>query len=278
MNPTAFGIREKADAEIVDQAMRYIQTNDIDKALESLKDVISHTPTDYCNEYDIEGVHYVKFWDKNQFVHYVTWKRQFDSIGETIWVPNAYPRAYYYLGYILVHKKQYKAALNYLTLALQLEPSNPAIVFEVANAHTALGNSSEAIRLFETINKESEYVTGKDYARSLRGKGIALIDEGKLLEAENALSESLKGDPGNQLAQNELIYISQLKAGRVKKPSGKTITSATGVVECKYCRGIQNLSIIKVEGEAVYICSTCKDNQVYKSDETKKSFWRLFSK
>ena len=192
-------------------------------------------------------------------------------IGEINWTPNAYPRAHYYLGYILIHKKQFEAALPYLSAGNLLEPTNPAIIFELANAHIALGNSAQSIDFFNKINKESEYVSGKDIARSLRGKGIALIDQGKLDEAEDALLESLKGDPGNQLASNELVYISQLRKGRIPIAPGKTITSKSAVVECNYCRSIQSLSIVEVDGEAVYICSKCKDSQIYQSRSVKKT-------
>lgn len=271
---------EKTDANIVDKAIQLLHENELDDAAQLLKEVILNTPNDYSNEYNIDNARYIKFWDKNQFVHYVTWKRQFDEIGEIIWVPNAYPRAHYYLGYILIHRKQFKAALPYLSAGNLLEPTNPAIIFELANAHIALGNSVQAIDLFNKINKESEYVSGKDYARSLRGKGIALIDRGKLDEAENALLGSLKGDPGNQLASNELVYISQLRKGRVPLSPGKTITSKAAVVECKYCGTVQNLSIIEVEGASVYICPNCKDSQIYQSSGGKKakSKWRWFSK
>ena len=278
MNLATENSREKSDADIVDKAIGFIQANDLGKAFELLKSVISHTPTNYSNEYDIGDVHYIKSWDKNQFVHYVTWKRQYDNIGETIWVPNAYPKAHYYAGYILIHRKQHEAALPYLKAGNQLEPTNPALIFEQANAHMAMGNSTEAIELFNKVNKESEYVTGKDFSRSLRGKGIALIDAGRLDEAESALLKSLKGDPGNKLAQDELVYISHLKKGNDPSHPGETITSLASKVECKYCRDIQNLSIIKVDGEAVYICSKCSDSQVYKSNQVKKSKWRLFSK
>jgi tetratricopeptide (TPR) repeat protein len=262
---------EKTDAEIVDKAIQLLHENELDAAIKILREVVLNTPNEYSNEYDIEDVRYIKFWDKNQFVHYVTWKRQFDVIGEINWVPNAYPRAHYYLGYILIHKKQFEAALPYLSAGNLLEPTNPAIIFELANAHLALGNSAQAIDLFNNINKESEHVSGKDYARSLRGKGIALIDQGKLDEAEGALLESLKGDPGNQLASNELVYISQLRKGRIPQATGKTITSKSAVVECNYCRTIQNLSIVEVNGEAVYICSKCKDSQIYQSQSVKKT-------
>ncbi len=278
MNSVTERRTEKSDAERVDKAIQLLHEGELDAAIKLLREVVLNTPNDYSNEYNIDDVHYIKFWDKNQFVHYVTWKRQFDVIGEINWVPNAYPRAHYYLAYILIHKKQFEAALPYLSAGNVLEPTNPAIIFELANAHLALGNSAQAIDLFNKINQESEYVSGKDYARSLRGKGIALIDQGKLDEAEGALLESLKGDPGNQLASNELVYISQLRKGRIPQAPGKTITSKAAVVECRYCRTIQDLSIIEVDGEAVYICSKCKDGQIFKSRNVKKSKWGWFRK
>lgn len=49
---------------------------------------------------------------------------------------------------------------------------------------------------------------------ALRGMGFMLIELNRLDEAEQALRDSLKLDPGNDVALNELAYIRELRAAK----------------------------------------------------------------
>ena len=60
---------------------------------------------------------------------------------------------------------------------------------------------------------------------ALRGMGFALIEQGKLDEAEKKYKESLKADPDNKLALSELEYIKKLKA---EKAAGEVFTGGHG--------------------------------------------------
>jgi tetratricopeptide (TPR) repeat protein len=51
-------------------------------------------------------------------------------------------------------------------------------------------------------------------APALRGMAFSLIDLGDLDKAEAVLTESLKVDPGNEVAQIELEYIRRLRASK----------------------------------------------------------------
>lgn len=52
-----------------------------------------------------------------------------------------------------------------------------------------------------------------------RGRGFALIELGRLPEAETAYQKSLEIEPGNKIAQHELEYIEKLKAGGQRAPA-----------------------------------------------------------
>lgn len=58
----------------------------------------------------------------------------------------------------------------------------------------------------------------RDRARLLRGRGFALIELNRVDEAETAFRDSLKAEPGNPLAFNELLYITQLRQGGASAP------------------------------------------------------------
>jgi Flp pilus assembly protein TadD len=53
----------------------------------------------------------------------------------------------------------------------------------------------------------------------LRGRGFALIELGRLDEAEKAYRDSLNSEPNNARALNELTYIGRLRAGGPTAPS-----------------------------------------------------------
>lgn len=68
----------------------------------------------------------------------------------------------------------------------------------------------------------------KDKARMLRGRGFALIELRRLDEAESTFRESLKAEPGNALAFNELRYIAQLRQGGPSAPSALIMPNQPG--------------------------------------------------
>jgi cytochrome c-type biogenesis protein CcmH/NrfG len=58
----------------------------------------------------------------------------------------------------------------------------------------------------------------------LRKKGYALTELGRLDDAEVAYRDSLRSQPGNPVAENELAYIAHLKSGSQKPSQGSMLT------------------------------------------------------
>ena len=74
---------EQADAEQVDNALRAINDGHHDAAGKILLDVISRAPASYTFRFE-DGLNVaIKFWDKNEFLHYVTFLQDRGLVRES---------------------------------------------------------------------------------------------------------------------------------------------------------------------------------------------------
>ena len=144
-------------------------------------------------------------------MEYVGWANSIEQKGDIIWVLNAYPRAYYYLGYLWFELGNFETALNFIDQGLNLDPTNPVLHNEKAQALVGLKRLPEALQIYEQIISFTGFVTHHNKAVALRGKGFIMIEMGNLSEAENAFYQSQKFEPDSELAIKELKYIQQLR-------------------------------------------------------------------
>lgn len=89
----------------------------------------------------------------------------------------------------------------------------PSLVSERGIALFKMKRLSEALAAYES-GLTLPGLTDMDRARMLRGRGVSLIELGRLDEAVLAFQDSLKAEPKNPLALNELGYIAELRRGR----------------------------------------------------------------
>src|SRR5262249_21087967 len=158
--------------------------------------VIGNCPTGYTNSSEApDGGTVIKFWSQHDFIHYVMWQKQQGIECGVQWVGNAYPRAYYYLGFICVKNRQYGPALQYLTRGQELEPTNPKFNFEKAQALVHSGDKAAALALYQAVTEVGPQISARDLAVAQRGRGFVLIDLGRLEEAEAAFRSSLEIEP-----------------------------------------------------------------------------------
>lgn len=203
---------EPQDSRLVDRAVELIQSAETEEAQSILMGVISRTPEDYSSKIESDGKLYIKFWDRNHFLNYAAWHETNGRREEVIWLPNAYPRAYFYLAYIYFENGQYETATKILDEGLLLEPHNPKLINEKAQAMVGLGRYQNALPLYEDVLALRGFINPPDKALSLRGKGLVLIEEGQLEPAEECFRESLHYEADNKLAKDELRYIEVLRS------------------------------------------------------------------
>lgn len=264
---------ESEDAKRVDKAMEFLFSSDIDKSEQLLLSVCANTPDNYVNETENDEGMVIKFWDQKSFVHYVMWNESHGISKGVTWMGNAYPRAYFYLGFIAVKKKQFNNAFEYLDKGQQLEPSNPKFKFEKGQALLHAGRKEDALVVFENIGEPGPYCSDRDMATGLRGRGSVLIELERLDEAKSAFKESLKLDPDNKIAQSELQYIDYLEQGGSPYDVGYQLvesSSTENITECSFCGQQYKIGeIIMENGVPVSICSKC-------NGKINKKWWQFW--
>lgn len=146
---------------------------------------------------------------------------------KTVAVVNPYSILSLYLGSYYNEIGRHEEAVRVLDRGLALNAAHgsefaetlPSLISERAVALAQLKRFPEALEGYES-GLRLPGVEDRDKARMLRGRGYVLTELGRLDEAEAAYQESLKLEPGNRIALNELEYIKGLRAGGEKTPGG----------------------------------------------------------
>lgn len=116
-------------------------------------------------------------------------------------------------GFALIDLGRLAEAGPFLKKAADMAPLESHYINEYAEWHKTNRNWQQAYDLFSEASSVAEFTPENDRkavkARSLRGMGFALIELGKLDEAEKLFKESLKLVPKNPSALNELQYIKE---------------------------------------------------------------------
>lgn len=250
--------RESSDAKKVDSALAAIGDGRFDRAESILLEVIANTPDVYTNVVEGDDGISIKFWDQTAFIHYVTWKER--PKHNVQWIGNAYPRAYYHLGFLCVKRKDFNRAIAYLDDGLRLEPTNPKFLFEKAQALVHTRRFEEALALYDQVSEVGAYVSGSDIAVRHRGRGFVLIELGRLDDAEAAFRASLEIEPENGIALNELTYIEHLRCGGRQAPPEAVPSISPDLSTCAVCGGgIENGFVVSFQGTPLSICHKCKN-------------------
>jgi tetratricopeptide (TPR) repeat protein len=251
---------ETQDAAKVDQAVAAILAGTTAEAEALLLSVIANTPAEYSNTAEEpDGTLKIKFWDQNEFIHYVMWQKQKGTERKIRWVKNAYPRAYFYLGFICVKTKQYKQALEYLEQGQALEPTNPKFSFEKAQALVHSGEKEQALALYQAVHEVGPHVSARDLAIAHRGRGFALIELNRLDEAEAAFKSSLEIEPNSSIAMGELQYIARLRKGERALPGKAVQTQPQNIWKCLVCGiSLTKGTIVTVNDVPHFVCEKCR--------------------
>ncbi|HEV3144173.1 MAG TPA: hypothetical protein VGZ47_09840 [Gemmataceae bacterium] len=206
-----FASAEAEDAQLVNKAVDRIGKKDFQGAQALLLEVVSRTPSNYVNQFETDGKVYIKFWDMPEFLGYIAIMQEKGPVKDVIWLPNAYPRAFFYLAYLQIELGNLKQALDYLDHGLILHPDHPKLMNEKAQALTGLRRFREALTIDERAFVDNTYTNLHDKALSLRGRGFVLIELGDLEAAEESFRRSLEYEPESPVVPQELAYIQQLR-------------------------------------------------------------------
>lgn len=266
--------QEEQDAQKVQNSLSFLMNGQLPKALEILDEVVAQTPGDYVFQYKEDDKLYIKFWDQEHFLHYITWQKKDPQLvsEELVWLPNAYARAYYHLGFIMVKMKNYEKAIEYLEQGQSLEPHYPIFYNEKGHAYACLKHFSKSLAQYNEVKGIDAHTTASMYAMALRGKAFVYIELGKVEEAEVLLKESLQYDPESRVALNELMYIAHLRAGG--ESSGMETKETTGqnfnqCARCDMVMGEDGGVVFNYQGRLLFLCSPCEK-------KVNKKWWQFW--
>ncbi|HOE18727.1 MAG TPA: tetratricopeptide repeat protein [Syntrophorhabdaceae bacterium] len=260
---------EQEDAEKTNQALAAINQGDLVTARVILEHVVSHTPEKYIYSYEVDGELFIKFWNSIEFLQYITW---FESQGEkrpAVFLLRAYPRAYFYLGFIDIEEGRYEKALAHFEASLRLEPDQPLILIEMSVAYSKMNRHDEALSCLDRALLVRPWISSLNRARALRGKGIILIELKQFEQAQECLVESLKYEPENEIALSELHYIGELLTGDILPRQMKYWKRKDIEQRCDHCgkelveEQVDKFYMMNTEGNLVFVCSNCSTLDKY---------------
>lgn len=248
--------REALDAEQVDAAVALIADGELAEAERLLADVAVRTPAQYelvcLNGTQLD----IKFWDLSDFLHYVMWQQKHGVERGITWIPSAYPRALYYLGFLRVKQGRYLDAIEFLDRGERLEPTNPNFRLERAQAIARMERYQDSLAYYQQVRELGPHTSAKHLGLALRGEGFALIELARLDEAEACFRQSLEFDPESPVAANELAYIQELRRGK-KRATTEIVQTLNNPTACFRCGAPEPAVVTEYCGRVLCFCDAC---------------------
>ncbi len=100
----------------------------------------------------------------------------------------------------------------------KLEGDHPELWSQKGVVLAKLKRHSEALDAYTRATTIRDWAPSDQIARGLRGRGVQLVDLGRLDAAEQVLQKSLKLEPDSEVAKNELEYVAQQRSKEAAKP------------------------------------------------------------
>jgi Flp pilus assembly protein TadD len=163
----------------------------------------------------------IAYWDQQEFLECSQQDSQ--RYKKSIeWTAFSYTRVWYLLAFIAIEDKQGAEAERAIDQALALEPDRALLLNEKA---TILQQSQAKLaeglaynhKAIDSQRCTSAAARKANLSRAWRSLGVTLIDLGKFDEADTALGESLKVDPGNRMTMNELVYLEKMRGNKPQR-------------------------------------------------------------
>jgi tetratricopeptide (TPR) repeat protein len=198
---------EDADIKKLNDVNTLIANNDKDGALALLNPILSQCESSIAAS--DKKIIYV--FNVAEFLEYVAIMK---SKEDVIWKKDLCPDAYKTAAFIYVAANDKEKAFKYLDKAIEIAPFWADPHTERGYLLGQQGDLAAALMEYEkAIELADKYKTSAPVKPlALRGLGFILIEMNELDRAETAFKESLKLEPNNKLAENELEYIRQLQA------------------------------------------------------------------
>lgn len=162
----------------------------------------------FCNELARANLTLVNVTTASEYEQYLR-ERPGDNPVE--WVDHACPAAYKAAAFLAIEEKAPPdVALGFLDQAIAIAPYWSDPLSEKGFLLNQIGRSSEALDAYQrAIELQTTFDNSANQNKAIawRGLGYTYVELGDLDKAQQAYEESLKLDPGNAIATDELEYI-----------------------------------------------------------------------
>lgn len=265
MNITKY---EEEDALKVNKAVNLIinlNQENCNLSSKILFDVIKNTPENYVYKFISDRKLHIKFWNKDEFFHFASFKEEVNINDGVLWIASAYPKAYYYFGILLNKAREFDKSIWSYNKGMELEPSNPSFLIGLGNTYSSMANHEKALECYRSVGKISPFISPKFKALALRSEGVQLIELDNLIYARKSLMASLELEPNNQNAINELLFIDEIEKGNKDNFTAPIIGQINAKKNrCMYClKEVQDGIMRKINNDYYFICKDCANKKQY---------------
>ena len=196
----AKGVEFSADSEALQKFVDTRQFGEADKRAKS-----------NCASYE-------SIFDRNKKQYSFQSDEEFEEFSKSSkldfeWIDWGYKTCLKTQAFVAIERRDLQQALSMLRKVESLAPVSAGTSSEIGYVLNQLAKPAEALQAYRHSHELSKrYLSQRPYlAIALRGMGFSLIELKRLDEAEKAFQESLQIEPGNKLANNELVYIQGLR-------------------------------------------------------------------
>ena len=210
----------KADDALLAEPVRLLQAGDADGALPLLEAAIAQFEARYGSQ---DTRWFAARASTEQLAYLLIAAADVDKgtakqANAKILPSDAWPMAWYLKGYAFIEQQRIQDARIALEHAVAFSPYNSIYLTELAQVYRHEqdwnGMLATATQAEDAVSYAPEDEKQLLRARAWRAQGFALIELGKLDEAEKKFREAMKIDANDKVSPNELEYIEQLRAGQ----------------------------------------------------------------
>jgi tetratricopeptide (TPR) repeat protein len=155
----------------------------------------------------------IAFWNDMEYRSFLDYQKRYRIERPVEWETPSYTKALYYLAFIAADRKDWLGALGYLDRALALEASHPLLLCQKAVILSRLRSYTTAYENYVKAIYMRPWAPDHYRSRAFRGAAIALMDLGRLNEAEGMLERAIMLEPESTICQNLLSYIEFMGGG-----------------------------------------------------------------
>jgi tetratricopeptide (TPR) repeat protein len=144
------------------------------------------------------------FWSAQEFAEFV---RCHPEERDVQWTSPSFAKAWYWVAHCEYELGRAGEAERAIRQSIQLEPDHPEALCELGFFQQERDEWEAALATYRQAETARPWLTSDQRGLALRGQGFCLIELWEFDSAAQALLESLRHEPGNEIGLSELAYL-----------------------------------------------------------------------